>query len=112
MLERFTRPKQRNPGQNYKTQVISLPEELDFEDSLPIEIRYVFHQSPEYKKRIRKILSEGKAIGIRTMLRTPENILRAVHTISVHTQGNYIITWLPQLLRDKHRPKFTEEDRT
>ena len=92
-------------------QVISLPEELDFEDTLPIEIRYIFKQSPEYKKRVRQILSEGKAIGIRTMLRTPENILRAVHTISVHTQGNYIITWLPQLLKNKHRPKVTELDK-
>src|SRR3989344_1213725 len=112
MLERFTRPRKKGPVESYKMQVISLPEELDFEDTLPIEIRYIFKQSPEYKKRVRQILSEGKAIGIRTMLRTPENILRAVHTISVHTQGNYIITWLPQLLRDKHRPKFTEEDRT
>jgi len=97
--------------ESYKMQVISLPEELDFEDTLPIEIRYIFKQSPEYKKRVRQILSEGKAIGIRTMLRTPENILRAVHTISVHTQGNYIITWLPQLLKNKHRPKVTELDK-
>src|SRR3989344_2308766 len=111
MLERFTRPRKKGPVESYKMQVISLPEELDFEDTLPIEIRYIFKQSPEYKKRVRQILSEGKAIGIRTMLRTPENILRAVHTISVHTQGNYIITWLPQLLKNKHRPKVTELDK-
>lgn len=91
--------------------VISLPEELDFEGDLPIEIQYIIKKYPEYKERIRKILSEGKAIGVRTVLRTPENILQAVHTISVHSQGNYIITWLPALLKDKHRPKFTENDK-
>lgn len=44
------------------------------------------------------------------MLRTPDNILKAVHTISVHSQKNYIITWLPKLLRDNHLPIFTPAD--
>ena len=91
--------------------VVSIPEELDFEESLPVVLRFILKRYPEYKSKIRKILSEGKAIGVRIVLRTPENILRAVHTVSVHTQGNYIITWLPELLRNKHRPRFTDEDR-
>ncbi len=94
----------------YRLDVISLPEECDWEKYLPIELRYIFSQHPEYKEKIRMILSQGKAIGIRTVLRTPENILKAIHTISVHSQKNYIITWLPQLLRDKHRPVFTPAD--
>lgn len=91
-------------------EVISLPEECDWEKYLPLEIRFIFKQSPEYKEKIRAILSQGKAIGVRTVLRTPENILRAVHIISVHSQRNYIVTWLPTLLRDKHLPKFMEAD--
>jgi hypothetical protein len=55
-------------------------------------------------------LSNGKAIGIRTVLRTPENILKAVHTISVHSQRNYILNWLPQLLREATFPHFIPED--
>lgn len=94
----------------YQMDVISLPEECDFEDNIPIEIVYIFRKYPEYKKRFRRILSEGKAIGVRTILRTPENILKAVHTISVHSQENFIITWLPKLLRDKHLPVITESD--
>lgn len=91
-------------------EVISLPEECDWERYLPQEIRYVFVQHPAYKEKLRKILQEGKAVGVRTVLRTPENILRAIHTISVHSQHNYIITWLPKLLKDKHQPIFTPDD--
>src|SRR3989344_2964201 len=110
MLERFTRPKKISPAGTYRVDVVSLPEELDFEIDLPIEIQYILRKYPQYQPRIKKILSEGKAIGVRTVLRTPENILQAVHTISVHSQGNYIITWLPELLRSKHRPVFIRQD--
>lgn len=110
-------PKKDKPDKNfspvgtYKIEVISLPEECDWEDELPIEIGYIFKKYPEYKERIRAILGAGKAIGVRTMLRTPENILKAIHTISVYSQHNYIITWLPTLLRDKHLPVIADSDR-
>lgn len=110
MLEYATRPPKESPVGRYKVEVISLPEECDWERYLPIEIRYIFNRSPEYKGKIRAILAHGKAVGVRTVLRTPENILKAVHTVSVHGQKNFIITWLPKLLRDKHLPKFTEAD--
>ncbi len=110
MLERLTRPPKESPIGSYRLDVISLPEECDWENYLPTEIRFVFNKYPEYRERIKQILSQGKAIGVRTILRTPENILKAVHTISVHSQHNYIITWLPQLLRDKHVPHFTDAD--
>lgn len=111
MFERLTRPPKESPVGSYRLEVISLPEECDWEAYLPIELRFIFGKYPEYKKRIRDILSQGKAIGVRTVLRTPENILKAIHTVSVHSQQNYIITWLPALLRDKHLPVFTQKDR-
>lgn len=104
------RPPKESPIGSYRIDVISLPEECDWEQYLPIEIRYIFSRSPESKEKIRKILSEGKAIGVRTVLRTPENILKAIHAISIHSQHNFIITWLPALLRDKHIPILTEAD--
>ncbi len=110
MFERFSRPPKQSPVGSYKLEVISLPEECDWEKYLPSEIRYIFKKQPEYKERVRKILQDGKAIGVRTVLRTPENILKAVHTISVHSQHNYIITWLPKLLKDKHFPILAEKD--
>ncbi|OGJ50833.1 hypothetical protein A2335_00030 [Candidatus Peregrinibacteria bacterium RIFOXYB2_FULL_32_7] len=112
MFERFSRPPKQSPVGSYKLEVISLPEECDWEKYLPLEIRYIFKKQPEYKVRIRKILGDGKAIGVRTVLRTPENILKAIHTISIHSQHNFIINWLPKLLRDKHLPIFTEKDQT
>ncbi len=111
MFERFTRPPKESPVGSYRLDVISLPDECDWEKFLPLEMRYIFAKYPEYKDKLKKILAEGKAVGVRTMLRTPENILRAVHTISVHSQHNYIITWLPKLLKDKHHPIFTDADR-
>jgi hypothetical protein len=110
MLERFTRPPKQSPVGSYKVEVISLPEECDWEKYLPMEVRYIFKNYPKYKVRIRKILSEGKAIGVRTVLRTPENILKAINAISVHSQGNYIVTWLPVLLKEKKKPLFHEHD--
>ena len=101
-----------SPIGSYRMEILSLPEECEYEAYLPLEIRYIFRTYPEYKEKIRAILAQGKAIGVRTVLRTPENILKAVHTISVHSQKNYIITWLPKLLRDKHLPLITEHDRT
>ena len=111
MFEKWTRPPKKSPVGSYRVEVVSLPEECDWEKFLPLEICYIFKKSPVYKEKIKAILSQGKAIGVRTVLRTPENILKAIHTISVHSQSNYIVTWLPTLLRDKHLPKFDEYDR-
>ncbi len=99
-----------SPVGTYRIEVVSLPEECDWEEHLPMEIRYIFSREQESKAKIRAILAKGKAIGVRTVLKTPENILKAVHTISVHSQKNFIVTWLPQLLKDKHLPKFTQAD--
>lgn len=110
MFERFSRPPKESPVGSYKLEVISLPEECDWEKYLPLEIKYIFKKEPAYKEKIRSILQNGKAIGVRTVLRTPENILKAIHTISVHSQHNYIINWLPKLLKDKHLPVFAATD--
>ncbi len=112
ILSKFSsRAPKKSPIGTYRVAIISLPEECDWEEYLPVEIQYIFKHFPSYKEKIRQILAEGKAIGVRTVLRTPENILKAVHTISVHSQKNYIVTWLPKLLRDKHYPVVSDEDR-
>lgn len=100
-----------SPVGSYTVRVVSLPEELDWEEHLPIELRYVFKKMPGAKERLRVLLSNGKAIGVRTVERTPERVLEAVKHISFHSQHNCILTWLPELLRDKHLPVFTPEDR-
>ncbi len=110
MSKKLEKPISRPPVGTYRMEVISLPEECDWDKYLPVEIQYIFNKYPEYRQKMKDILAQGKAIGIRTVLKTPENILKAVHTISVHGQENYIITWLPKLLKDKHRPVFTEKD--
>jgi hypothetical protein len=91
-------------------EIVSLAEELKWPDYLPLEIRYIIAQYPKYEKRIKAILEAGKAIGIRTILRTNEDVLKAINAISVYSQHNYIVTWLPKLLKDKHLPIFSPED--
>lgn len=111
MFERLTRPPKKSPVGSYRMAVVSLPEECGWDEFLPLEIRYLFVRYPEYREKVRAILGQGKAIGVRTVLRTPENILKAVHTVSVHSQRNFIINWLPRLLKDKHYPAITAADR-
>lgn len=109
-FSRWSKPAAESVVGSYEVEVLSLPEECDFEEAIPFELRFIFKRYPEYKERVRTILKSGKAIGVRTVLRTPENILQAVHTISVYSQHNYIVTWLPKLLRDKHLPIFSSAD--
>lgn len=94
----------------YRIETISSPEELDYLNGLPLELQYLLKKYPEYIALLKEVLARGKAIGVRTLLKTPERILKAVHTISVHTQRNYIITWLPSLLKNKHLPNLLPED--
>ncbi|MFA5854456.1 MAG: hypothetical protein WC866_05250 [Patescibacteria group bacterium] len=102
--------RKQSPIGSYTVEVVSLPEELDWEAHLPIELRYLFSKRPETKERLRALLSAGKAIGVRTVKRTPERMLEAVKHISFYSQHNCILTWLPELLRDKHLPLFTPAD--
>lgn len=99
-----------SPIGSYSMSAVSLPEELDWEQHLPVELRYVFKRMPEAKERLRVLLASGKAIGVRTVERTPERVLEAVKRISTHSQRNCVLTWLPELLRDKHLPVFNEAD--
>ncbi len=110
MFDRMKSQRRSPIAGSYRIEVVSEPAELETPSSLPAEIRYLIERYPDIRERLAHILHAGKAIGVRTVRRTPEHILRAVHTIAVHSQGNYIITWLPALLRDKHRPKFTPAD--
>ncbi len=108
-LQWMIRPKP-SPVGSYEVKVLSLPEEIDHPEYLPVEIRYIFAHRPEYKEKIRAILSQGKAIGVRTVLKTPDNILKAVHAISTLSQGNFVLSWLPDLLRHQKVPYLTPAD--
>ena len=94
----------------YRLETISSTEECDNLAMLPLELRYIFVRYPEYRTKVRALLAQGKSVSVRTELETPDRLLRAVHIISVFSQHNFIISWIPGLLRDKHLPKFTPED--
>ena len=95
----------------YAVRIVSLPEELEWEARLPVELRYLFSKRPDIKERLRALLASGKAIGIRTVVRAPERVLEAVKHVSQYAQHNCILTWLPELLREKHLPTMTDGDR-
>lgn len=84
----------------YHVTVVTSPRELEFGELLPIEIRFVLAVNQTRHETFRKLLEKGFGIGVRTMDKTPERILKAVDHISRETQHNTIIPWLPRLLRD------------
>lgn len=96
---------------SYSVQVVSLPEELDRDERLPIELRFVFRQDPAAKPKVRALLASGKAIGVRTVERAPDRLLEAIKRVSVLSQHNCVLSWLPTLLREKHLPTVAEADR-
>lgn len=77
---------------------------------LPAELRFIFGQHRTYGEQVKQFLARGKRLSLTTLVKTPQAILDAVHAISVYSQENYIITWLPGLLRDKHWPTITAAD--
>ena len=102
---------QKNPPVGlYNIRVISLEEELEFPKLLPKELRYALEKDSLLRSRITKIFKSGKAIGIRTVEKTPERVLSAISNISVFSQHQTIVTWLPRLLLTQTRPSFLPHD--
>ena len=102
---------QKNPPVgSYNLRVVSLEGELESPHLLPKELRFALLKDPTLKSRIGKVLKNGKAIGIRTIEKTPERVLSAINNVAVLTQHRTIITWLPGLLTAQTRPMFLPND--
>ncbi len=110
LLRQPLRFQKKPPVGLYHLHVISLEEELEFSGLLPKELRYALQKDPSLKNRIAKIFKSGKAIGIRTVEKTPERVLGAINDISVLSQHRTIITWLPRLLLTQTRPLILPYD--
>jgi hypothetical protein len=104
-------PFSRTPSiDRYHVTTVTVPEELLFPEFLPLEIRYLLSIRPARLESLRGLLTEGFAVGIRSIEKTPERILRAVDHISRETQHNTVLPWLERLLREEELPVFTEEE--
>ena len=110
LLSSLLRFRKNLPGGLFNIDVVSLGEELEFPHLLPKELRYAFKKDPSLKSRVAALLRNGKALGVRTVERTPERVLSAINNISTISQHRTITTWLPQLLLSKTRPLFLESD--
>ncbi|TAL20129.1 hypothetical protein EPN90_01645 [Patescibacteria group bacterium] len=110
-FKKQTEPPKRFALGAYRVEVVSHPEEVVQDEFLPIELRYLFRVRPETRAELRDLLARGYAIGVRTTTNTPERVLHAIQNIAVYSQKNCILTWLPQFLRDKHRPQVSDADR-
>ena len=112
LLSNLLRFQKNPPGGLFNTDVVSLGEELEFPQLLPRELLYAFKRKPGLKPRVASLLRNGKALGVRTVERTPERVLSAINNISTISQHKTITTWLPRLLLTKTRPLFLESDHT
>lgn len=95
------------PIDRFHVKVVTTPAELTIAEELPIELRYVLAVRPSRFETFRKLLEEGYGIGVRTVDKTPERVLRAVDRISRETQENTVVPWLERLLRTEELPVFT-----
>jgi hypothetical protein len=109
-LTQLHRFQKKPPVGLYNLHVISLEAELELPNLLPKELRYALQKDPSLKNRVAKIFKSGKAIGIRTIEKTPERVLSAINNIAVLSQHRTIITWLPRLLLMQTRPLFLPSD--
>lgn len=77
---------------------------------MPFELRFVFRQFPECADRVRALFERGYGIGIRTVLRTSEDVLDAVARISEGSYHGVLEPWLTHLIFSEEVPVFTEDE--
>ncbi len=94
----------------FHVSVVTSVAELEYAELLPIEVRYVLAVRPLRHEAFRLLLERGYGIGVRTVDKTPERILRAVDAISHASQHNTVLPWLERLLRHEELPVCTEEE--
>jgi hypothetical protein len=100
------------PIGRYSIHLLSLPEELDHEELVPLEIKYVFQRDPKTKMQVRKLLeNEHLSLGVRTTKRTPERVVNAINNVSHYSQHLTTTTWLPDLIEKGKKPLITDADR-
>ncbi|MFA5185904.1 MAG: hypothetical protein WC551_05420 [Patescibacteria group bacterium] len=97
-----------SPVDRYQIKVVTSTAELSVQEYLPAEIRFVLAVRPSRFETFRKLLEDGYGIGVRTVEKTPDKVLKAVDRISRETQANTVIPWLPNLLRNEELPVFSE----
>ncbi|MFA4873487.1 MAG: hypothetical protein WC659_06195 [Patescibacteria group bacterium] len=68
----WKRYRSENPHETYSVRVLSYPQELEHEDSLPLELQYIREKNPALFTELKILLSGGKAIGIRTIKISPQ----------------------------------------
>ena len=108
MVKRWFRIREDQPVDRYHLRVVTNAGELTRFSNLPLEIQFVLAKHPERLETFRELLERGYGIGVRTVEKTPEQLLTAIDRISHQTQENTILPWLPRLLREGELPIFTE----
>ncbi len=108
----WKRYRSEKPHETYSVRVLSYPQELEHDDSLPLELHYIREKNPALFTQLKTLLSGGKAIGIRTIEISPKAVLRAVNELSVRSQHRMILTWLPQMLWSQQEPHISDDERT
>jgi hypothetical protein len=106
----FLKKRPPRPMSLFRFVVVSASEALDTERWLPVELQYILRRRPALREALRASLDGGKAIGIRTILRTSPRLLAAVTRIATHSQHRMVVTWLDPLLREGTPPAFTPTD--
>lgn len=75
--------------------------------SRPLEIEVLLAREPGAASILSGLAERGVPVRLQRLRETPTDVLDAIQLISVVTQENGTLHWLPQLVRDGKRPVLT-----
>jgi hypothetical protein len=81
--------------------------DIDSSRPLPLEARYILAQQPELREVLRALKRRGVEVQLVKLKRTPPAVLESVNRIAVLSQENFLLNWLPQLIREGKEPHLT-----
>jgi len=90
-------------NENLELQKINL---LD-DKNVPLEIQLSVAENQAVEDAIRTLQAEGIDLRFQTKVQTDKETLEAISRISLTSQENFILSWLPDLIEKGIRPKTT-----
>jgi hypothetical protein len=73
----------------------------------PLEVQYALKKDPGLAAVLDEATRDGVSVYYRRAERTPPHVLEAINRIAVLTQENYLLNWLPGLVKEGKRPRLS-----
>lgn len=74
------------------------------------ELAWLFRNYPDAKRIIEQLQTSGVTLELRRLTNTPDMVLTAIQMISILTQHQWTVNWLPDLIRDGKIPDLQKNN--